>query len=47
MMDVLEKGKNGTLLDVNNANLLAEKFCKLLNNCTERERLGKSAQKKF
>jgi len=37
MLDVLEDGKNGMLVEVNNGEMLANKICGLLENARERE----------
>ena len=44
ILDVLEDGKNGVIVDVNDANLLAEKILELLSNPDKRTILGKNAR---
>lgn len=42
--DIVEDGKNGMLVNVNDANMLAEKVLELLDDREKRESLGKSAR---
>ena len=42
--DIVENGKNGMLVNVNDANMLAEKILALLDDREKRESLGKSAR---
>ena len=44
MLDILEDGKNGMLINVNDANALAEKVMELLDNSELRGTLGKNAR---
>ena len=44
MLDILEDGKNGMLINVNDANALAEKTLDLLDNSELRGTLGKNAR---
>lgn len=43
-LDVIEDGKNGMLVNVNDANLLAEKIQELLDDPEKRKSLGKAAR---
>ena len=44
MLDILEDGKNGMLINVNDANALAKKVMELLDNSEMRCALGKNAR---
>ena len=44
ILDILEDGKNGVIVNVNDANMLAEKIVELLDNSEKRESLGKHAR---
>jgi len=43
--DILEDGKNGVIVNVNDAGMLAEKILELLDDAEKRESLGKNARK--
>ena len=42
--DIIEDGKNGIIVNVNDANMLTEKIIELLENPEKRSRLGKNAR---
>ena len=42
--DILEDGKNGVIVNVNDANMLAEKIIELLDSTKKRTELGKNAR---
>ena len=42
--DILEDGKNGVIVNVNDANMLAQKITELLDDPKKRETLGKNAR---
>ncbi len=44
IMDILEDGKNGVIVNVNDANVLAEKILELLDNAEKCSMLGKNAR---
>jgi glycosyltransferase involved in cell wall biosynthesis len=42
--DILEDGKNGVIVNVNDANMLAEKILELLGSSEKRSKLGQNAR---
>jgi len=44
ILDVLKNGKNGVIVSVNDANMLAEEILELLDNSEKRLRFGKNAR---